>query len=110
MHEIVCRSTEGLLRTGIWTAGSRPGKAGTRSAKILRQKPEDAHVLPLKTRGKPDQKRGLTLGHITAGNQPCGQSFSLGLLKTGDSLNTCGVHTQWPLEGVYDFSVLGESR
>jgi hypothetical protein len=26
MHEIVCRSTEGLLRTGIWTAGCRKAR------------------------------------------------------------------------------------
>ena len=58
MHEIVCRSTEGLLRTGIWTAGAagRPGSARFAT---------EGCTCSANTRGRAGQKRGLALGHIT---------------------------------------------
>ena len=68
MHEIVCRSTEGLLRTGIWTAGCR--KARER-AQIDRR----MHMFskyPRESRSKARTGTGAH-NHGAAGNRPCGQ-------------------------------------
>ena len=79
MHEIVCRSTEGLLRTGIWTAGAagRPGSARFAT---------EGCTCSANTRGKAGQKRGLALGHITTeqpATDPADSPVCIGLADFG---------------------------
>ena len=69
MHEIVCRSTEGLLRTGIWTAGCR--KARERA--ICDRRMHMFRKYPRESRSKARTGTGAH-NHGTAGNRPCGRS------------------------------------
>jgi hypothetical protein len=80
VHEIVCRACAARKDyCAHWNLDSRQQAREGRERAIA----TEGRTCSAKTRGKADQKRGLALGHITpaaAGNQPCGQSFSLGLL------------------------------
>jgi hypothetical protein len=77
MHEIVCCSTEGLLRTGIWTAGCR--KARERA--ICDGRMHMFSKYPRESRSKARTGTGAH-NHGAAGNRPCGQSRQLRTWRT----------------------------
>ncbi len=66
MHEIVCRSTKGLLRTGIWE-----GAICDRRMHMLSQYPRESR----------SKARTGTGAHNpgAAGNRPCGQARCIGM-------------------------------
>jgi hypothetical protein len=110
MHEIVCRSTEGLLRTG--NLDSRCCRKARERA-ICDRRMRMFSQGPRESRSKARTGTGAH-NHGAAGNQPCGQSsqmLALVLLKENKGKKTLSTKYCWRIGfPLFTFRRFGSSR